>query len=620
MIYGATDRPLPILRLVGRPGAGKTALLGSLAAELGAHVPFAKLDFSRLGSEKGPGVTLRQILWLLVLELSSWHANYGRLTFGRFLVGELAISCDITGLDHGQARTKVRESLKKHHHVDRFERYLETLVGGAAELALPRLNLNVRVKQVVEDMVGGLAGWRPTQRLLLGKAAAWYGTPATESLDCLVKLNRNSKGEQVEQDAAGKLVLAAFLADVDEQFGRRRPLHKRPLYCPVLVDNVETGAGSALLGHLARDRTGTRPLVVVVTGQLSHSGVAPRDPEKACYEDWKRAAAGQAEPADSARIYEVALRDLSVGEIAELVQSLKVPEPRRIAASLHRLTLGHPAGTTLVATALKERLAKTGRQRDGVATGLRKVLDPPADPNHESLPDRVLRELLKEIDHEDLAQLVTCAAARNISDALRLMAEVGLNPPVDLGAGPWITHTENRPRELHPLVRYLLLDKLAARDSADKNSWERTHERLSAQCARRADSNGVLYHRLAMDHVEYVVQQLQAELESGPDACARWLVRFEEATSAPNRLARGETPLALVTRFMRGIGRQDVIRATLTQLTVARWIRSDPLRDPYDELLGTIEDDWRRLGQFFPDCYETFTREADRLRPERINR
>lgn len=612
----------PVLVLVGPPGAGKTRLLDVLADGFEWQVPYAKLDFASY-----PNITVRQVLRFLTFELNRWCADYGRIGFGRFLVGELVMSLDVDLLDRRRARAGVKEALERYRNVERLRAFVQAL----AEDVSFRLT-SARPRATVEYgsnlLLDGLVRWRPLRRVVLGRATEWYGRTRrgvrTDALDALVDLSRSSRADDpLERAAVDALALEAFVADLDEQFGDGYPVHRRPRYCPVLLDNADTGNGPAFLDRLVaahRERVraggGRLPLVVVATTQRCRPGTEPRGAEEAGYADW---AAGALAPDGSPRgedvwRYQVALRDLSVGELYDLAVSRHLPEPRHIARFLHRLTGGHPSTSVVFAEALATKLAGPGRPpRDQVATMLRGVLALPA-PGADSRPlsDHLRDRLLPGVDTDTLDWLVTISAARTLNDAVHALAPgtaSGLPPDLH-AAGAWIVPDGNGSQVLHPLPRRLLLAELATRHGSAEG-WDRAHQRLRDYCHDIGDRDGVLYHELAMAHVSTVVGELATELTVSDAQATGWFARFVAITSAPNRLPGHEPPLRSVERFLRDVDTGDPRTSVLTQLTVARWRQSDPLGDPSGELDGVMAAAYRHLARLSPNGFEIFTREAD---------
>lgn len=645
---GTRRRPLPVLSLIGPPGSGKTFLLDTLGGGFEGRVPFARLDFRAL-----PDITVREILWYLTFELNRWCADYGRLAFGRYLVGELAMSLDLDGLHRAQARAKVKEALEQHRHVELFRSFVRGLSERATALAVQLSNPDPATAAAVRDaasyapnlLVGGLLRWRPIQRVVLGDAAGWYAHPPgsrpADPTDTLVDLNRMSQApDPQEQAAAEDLLLAAFLADLDEQFGPHHPVHRRPRYCAVLLDNADTDAGTDFVARLCRSRQdaaladpGRGPVVVVATSRTPPDGAVVRDCEQASYEDWRRTSLTPEQSAhvESGWRYDVALRALSITETFDLVASLRVPDARRVAAFLHRLTAGHPDATVVLAHALRRRPVEPGVRATAVG---RAVLDLPApDPSEGFLSEYLLGRLFRDVDKEVVGLLVTCAAARNLTDARRMLAaEPGWRFPAGFAAaGGWAVRAgpgarrgpgelpgpgggpvpglpDHRGDLLHPLPRRLLLAELAARPRSAPDSWDATHRRLRDQCADLGDDDGVQHHNLALERVNDVVRALRSRLAEPVEG---WQASLEQVTSAPNRLPRSEAPLASLARLLRVVDSSDPIDTTLAQLTVGRWILADPLGDPAGELHGTLADAYRRLASLVPGGFEQFTQEAD---------
>src|SRR5262249_29924252 len=175
---------LPILLLVGPRGAGKTAVLNNLAVGFSGRIPFARFDFGA-----NPNITARQFLTFLAFELHRWNRRYGRLTFPRYLVGELALNVQLHTENPTVARNQMRRALEEYRQVDELREFLKKLAKGIVPLtggAVP--GAEVAAEYVPNLLLGPLLAWRPSRRLLLGKALDWYGDRPGAARDPLHEL------------------------------------------------------------------------------------------------------------------------------------------------------------------------------------------------------------------------------------------------------------------------------------------------------------------------------------------------------------------------------------------------------------------------------------------------
>jgi hypothetical protein len=613
---------LPAVVLSGAHGYGKTALLDALAYGLEGQVPFAKLDFGA-----HPDITPREVLIVLAFGLGRWCPGYGRLRFDRFLVGEFVTRLALSSTDPKKARAEVQEALEGRRGIDRLKRFTEGLAEEAAKLA-PRPVRGVTGLRKAAGYVSGVALhalglWRPTRRVVLGPSIEWYGARPNgrrvSPFDVLVTLSRDSTEES---ERAQELLLTAFLADLDAQFAKRHQAHRRPRYCPVLLDNIDTPAGTRFLDSLAsvwQAGNGHRvgPFLMIGTRQSAAAPKLLRDAYRASHADWQRLAFdpdGFARGSNHWR-YEVALPALSGTDMVRLAEASGIPCPRRVAGFLQRLTDGHPESAAELTRRLAEQYRDSGmspRRQSALLRGVLSIAMP--EPSTMTVSDFLLGRMLGDIDDELRRSLVTLSAARTIAEGLRLVATLpGSMAAVDLSpVRAWIGPDAESRRTLHPLLRRLLLARLAGEPEGGY-PWTAAHRALREQCARDGDRSGAMYHCLALGEVPGVVADLRRALESaGSDSrVRRWLARFTAATAAPRRPGREESPRAAVARHLKIGNESDLVSVTLTELTVACWIGSDPVGDPAGELRPVLGDAFRRLATYFPHGYECFMEAAD---------
>src|SRR5262249_36225846 len=174
--------------------------------------------------------------------------------------------------------------------------------------------------------------------------------------------------------------------------------------------NVDTGAGAAFLNRVVQARRDYSragrgepgPLLIVATSQrcLPNPAAALPNPEGASYSDWMRRIfrSRDEQRGDDARWYPVGLRGLCVDEIGRLVELEGIPEPRRVAVLLHRLTKGHPAAVALLASRLAVGLlGKSGRRGRDAAVELRRLLMPPPKPANGGLAPEPIPPVLRAL-------------------------------------------------------------------------------------------------------------------------------------------------------------------------------------------------------------------------------
>ena len=206
--------------------------------------------------------------------------------------------------------------------------------------------------------------------------------------------------------------------------------------------------------------------------------------------------------------YPVLLPDLTLDEVGNMVSALELPGgTRRVGhlrgAPVHRRSSRcHPDD------------ARRHRRAPGQSADLLAILARPEPgvlaPGGRTVEESLLSRLTEGMHPEAVADLATCAAARSEEAALRLAAESGLltgmrgEDSVIFAAELWRTGAPGRAAQMHPMLRRLLLRRLAKRDPGAAADW---NERVPlAQdtlpgCPRR-DRRAV--YALALGAVEHV--------------------------------------------------------------------------------------------------------------------
>ncbi|MBY8847997.1 hypothetical protein K7G98_04680 [Saccharothrix sp. MB29] len=224
------------------------------------------------------------------------------------------------------------------------------------------------------------------------------------------------------------------------------------------------------------------------------------------------------------------LSGLTAAQLEAMAVEAGVPERHRerLVSSVLRLSAGHAeAGAQLVRAACllppaewTPRLLLGVRAHDG------------SGPLRDYLLDRLLAGRTVGLD-----DAVTRSAARNQAEAALLMTgarQARLKGSVL--ATEWACTGPGGVPVMHPLLRLLLVERLAERPADAPDSWEAVFTRLAGFAKRRGDEEGELHHRFAAGDVDGVLGRLEELLTSGGGR--RWLDVVEIVASCPARPGR----------------------------------------------------------------------------------
>ncbi len=635
------SRRSPIVLFTGGRGTGKTKLLRELARNMDQRVPFAFVDCETVATDAVCGV-----LSALAFELNRRCAGFGRLAFPRLTTGRLVIEATLDANDHRRARDQVRAVLEEHRQVDKLRQFLADTAPGALA-AIPEMEavpgVDATGRYMPDLVLGGLISRQWGRRVVLGVGQDWYGHQnrdlGRDSFDVLVDLNRLAARPDIDdnQREVTETLWAAFLADLRENFRRGRRADEWLLNCAVLLDNVDTPAGLGFLDELIRARrqlaahtaSAPDPLTVVATSRgdlgarVAPAGRPAPTAEQASYHDY----AERSEREAGRWWYPVLLRDLTHDEVGNMVDAIGLPggHTRRVTKAVHRFTGGHPGSTRLVLDAFavrstipELRVVLEELEPGGLASGDRRV------------EDRIIDQFLHGMPDEVVTDLVTCAAAHDLTQASRLAAHSDLlTAPRGVRADAftpqlWTSTAERAAAVMRPVLRRLLLRRLADRGSAERANWERVHHWLQASCADDGDEPGELRHALALGQVAFVAGRLADRLENSD--VAAWLDLLAAVTCAPNRLGhridgpprggRGH-PMDHLLVLTRQADPREVPLTPLIRLVAALWIAADPLTDtPRRALHLEIAADFNDIAPYSPGGLPVLRVEADKHREE----
>lgn len=607
------SRPTPVVVFTG---PGKTALLRELDRLVRPHAPCARIDCEDFSGGA------RHLLAMLAFELNRYSGRYGELPFPRLVTGLIAIGTDLgtvaTDADRDKARDRVRQALEERQHTAApLQETISDVIGagfdalGGSSPAVTKAAVDLLRRVGPRLVLGSLARTRAGRKLILGTGQDWYGHQDLRlkyrSLDVLVDLNqlaRRARRDAEDRRAAASLLWAAFLADLDSAFAHRSAMNWT-FNCLVLLDNADAPAGQEFLGELvaARKKRADEPPPAAIAAPGLASVADPLTVIAASRgvlagKQVPRGAAitplSAASAADGVRRwwYPVRLPDLAVSDVSSMVSMLELTAGTRrsgLTAAVYRFTGGHP----MAVCALTDAITAT------MVTSLPDLLDGPAPRSEHgtsehgrprSLADHLLSELLHELPAEAVEDLVTCAAARDKVAALLLDAESELlsqrrsDDPDFFGATMWadIPAPEQSAAGnpvLHPVLRRLLLRRLAARPDGHPASWAAVHGWLRDRTLAAGDEVGALYHGLALGDVELVSRHLAQALRDR-DATA-WLDLLEAVTVAPNALPPGALTAGRAEALASWAKPHGAPLAPVARLVAARWLSTDPLSDPH---------------------------------------
>lgn len=642
------SRPTPVVVFAG---AGKTALLAELARLMAGNAPCARIDCEDFAGGA------RELLSLLAFELNRHSGRYGELPFPRLITGLIVIrSVDLEDLDLKADRKTARERVlrvleERQNTAQSLQDSVSEIIKAAFDAVGSRIPGGPEVVRAAMDILtrvgprlvlGSLAATRRGRNLILGTGQDWYGDQGRKPVDGLITLNRvAARGSEEDRREVASVLWAAFLADLDDAFARHQAINWT-LNCLVLLDNADSPAGREFLAELvaARQERVADPLSVVATsrGELADQkiplGGRLTPLAQASARPWREADARQ--PA----WFPVALPDLTITDVGAMVRQLELPGGTRrgnITSAVYRYTAGHPIAVRMLLDAIAVAL-DTDSAADSADFDLAPVLEAPVpditqdDPP--PLADVLLRRLLRGLPQEQLTDLVTCSAARDLEAAQRLAATsrlLGQNWGTKariFSASFWRSRDaaapEGRPAAdpppagtltLHPVLRRLLLRRLAARPSPPVAAqhrpararparrpapeWQVVHAWLRADAVGAADQVGALYHALALGEIEHVARSFTDALQTyDPEG---WLRTLETVAAAPNRLPPGGQTLDQVDRLTEWTGPDDERSVLMARLVAALWVDTDPLSDRYrPDLHEEIRDDLTRIALSAP--------------------
>ncbi|WP_280718893.1 hypothetical protein [Kitasatospora sp. MAP5-34] len=626
----------PIVQVVGGRGSGKSAMLDALYEGYHNRLPLARADLAAAGfgqreladlaEDDTPNSSpITSLLYLLSDQLGLKADRFNRgLKFRRLSVGLLVVSAWQPGgatAEEGPAPVRpanLRDAERRLFEILRaddgdqkrrkevLEQWLDALLPAVSGAVGVPAGLDPMFRAVVKTARELLLAPRPDR----GALHWWREQLSMATGDSLQRLYsfvldfRNGPGDRRRK--AETLLIAALLADIDENYGRLRNLNDTP-HPLILLDNLHGPLGARFLDLLllayqklprAAGRV-TRP--VIVAGLLGDpkAVTALADVESSAWPG--RPVSGDA---GGPRVLWLGLPPVQRDDIMAMLSPLDYPP--HLPLLIERLSGGRPSSARMLADAAK-RLPATGDSlrmeefhalfgptSSGVLTGrlLEQLLPAPHLQGRlpllsAALDDAAARRLWGSFHAEENA----FARVREVREHLD---ETRWNLRAWPGTGGTAPFVADR------ALRTLLLRQLRA-DLSDER-WDQAQRRLRSgydpvHSESRSDGREAryLHHSLALGESDLVVRFLHQGF--GRDGLRDWLTMVNIVCAAP--LAAADLPQHALDTLAQPL---DLARCTacadpvgvpvhkaIKRLVLALWRQSDPLAVPRDDYIERVE-------------------------------
>lgn len=594
-----------MLLVAGSGGSGRSALLRELWSEWKQKTPTVWVDPGAIDDDAD---SLRPVLVAIMQGLSDPVRGYA-VEFPRVVLAHIAMQVPVLDVAPDRAHEAMRTRMNVYRDRAKLIDFLGELIAafGSVEQGVHMPGYAVVADAVARDAAQRIADRLRRSPLLMrftwDAALRWFGhqdtglhfTPET----ALVQLNRQAHIDSTAvRRGVDDLLVGALLADLRESLAKAVG---RPHNALVLLDEGDTRPARAFVSALVRIRRGrdpraglVDPLVVVTT---SGGALAEDLPGEHGQRSW-----------DDARLPEMDAADLQAGGLwlpirlgclrAEDTQRLAKTHDwpaelgaHRVAAAVHRLTGGYAEATERLLGAL----AADPKRVEDVDAALRSPFGAGSSTLEDALFTTVAEGLTARgrLDEDLREMLVTIAAARDLAEAERLPAMLGvpMNPAMIESRTMWSAFGPRGPA-LPTLVRDLGLRALARRPEDHPQSWERVFTALRDGAERAGDQAGRLHHELALGNRAVAVDALTAALPDTPDE--QWLALLDEVTAAydPSGMATVNELAYPVMALSAPRDAVDRLVSTLHALSAPRLSARETLRGLY--LLA--ENDYRMLA------------------------
>ncbi|MBB5152917.1 TIR domain-containing protein [Saccharopolyspora phatthalungensis] len=255
---GVRERELPLIRLLGARGSGKTELLGRLARDCGDSVPHASVDF-----DDDRTTTLRGAVIELATQLGRRYPKFGQVQFRYLMLCVLAAG---SGFGARTALSKLRNAVLNAdppgYSRSTFDAVVDTLQESGAMLNWSGI--------LADALLHGSERtyWRRRLRTLTA-VQEFTGAPTDPW----------AEGNAVGSREFDAVFLAAFLADLRQAYADGRHRSDRTMNCVALLDNVDAPLGERFLNLLLdlRQSLPPDPLVVLAASSQWQPALVIRD-------------------------------------------------------------------------------------------------------------------------------------------------------------------------------------------------------------------------------------------------------------------------------------------------------------------------------------------------------
>lgn len=613
----AQTRGASLLVFTGTRFSGKTTLLDVVGRELEQQTPCAYLDL-----EKRYFRSFTAILDALVPQLRQGAKAYGRRRFSRYLIARLVMTRDysIANITEREATTAaIAGLLERPMRTDELRNYFGPIAGPvAAQYQVPP----ELAKVLVELAFDAFTTWMPGRsRVLRKRGVHWFQQqdrlsrrPEEVLTDFYIASRDTTEGGVA---ATNGLLMSAFLADMHADLKEEAWMGN----AAILVDNADGPIWRTFADRFLEHQDPADPLMVIAT---SRGLRAPKDHASIGTELAQLTTVAEAERAEPARLpmmCTIRLPDLTHDEVTELVEKERLPGANDgiaavgLAARLYELTGGHAGATWYLLNAVRDPrepvdlrglLDTKAPHADGPATG---IASPAAGDDPLTAPTvgdilldslvRAVRDGQDGVDREEATKIVddlaTCSAARDLLWMEKLFAEgrlpggrrvTTLAREADLHRRElWVAGARQPRPVLLPVLRRLLLRRLAARPADSPYGWAAIHRILRDMAADsdEQDDVGVLYHALALGDLGFVAEQMLGCFDAGE--VRTWLKLMRATLVAPNRLDLSGSLRVLAADLASAVDAGDDRTTAMANLAAAQWLMCDPLTSGRRSLL-----------------------------------
>uniref|UniRef100_A0AAU3GXX9 ATP-binding protein n=1 Tax=Streptomyces sp. NBC_01401 TaxID=2903854 RepID=A0AAU3GXX9_9ACTN len=627
---------LPVTLISGRHGMGRTAVLDALDQAYRGRIPLGRVDAERIeqarwsGSSAANTSAVVEMMEQFVCELAPPVPGGGRTRFARLLPGLFAVSSWHRGNEEEQALARGR--IARLLAACGLEKSTEGAEGDGTDwtydvserLADPHRRQH-DLAPVAEAVVQQYFA-RHTRTRAERSVQRWYHSRSSGSEDgesAMIRLSLRFHQGGDFQDVVERTLIAAFLEDLADAYGRWQRVNRTPRPM-ILLDNAHTEAGRRLLGllldHRADPGGGIRdPLIVVATRRGSGAALYPDATTRQLSElthvsGWER----HVTSSPSAGMLMVPLAPLSRSDLLLMLDPAQGPLPRHLPSALYALTRGHPLGSRV----LCEAVVRASGER---VVAPQALLDLPAGEGL-SAGEALLEALVPQPQLR--AHLVPLAlahdrAAAHALTAVAVPADGGL-PGAALPTAALYLEEEHWTEDdvegsdsgeagdgpgagfvTDPFLRALLVHEArrVCAMAGPGQRWADLHGLLAEHHEERGAGHepDVLRHTLALGDAEPVVSTL-TEYFNGWRA-DRWLEALPHVATAPHppreewtdhrvEIARG----AHDHRYAQA----DDVHRSVNRLLHALWYLSETYAEPLDDLCDDIGSELAFLSMRHP--------------------